>query len=70
GRDKFSGVGWEATLTGSPRLAGALAWVDCRVDTVHEAGDHWLVVGSVVDLGSAAGEPLIFYRGGFGGFRA
>jgi flavin reductase (DIM6/NTAB) family NADH-FMN oxidoreductase RutF len=40
------------------------------LEDVHEAGDHVLVVGRVVDLGAAAGEPLLFYRGGLGGFRA
>jgi 3-hydroxy-9,10-secoandrosta-1,3,5(10)-triene-9,17-dione monooxygenase reductase component len=69
GVDKFDGVGWDPAPTGSPRLHDVLAWVDCRVEAVHAAGDHWLVLGAVVDLGSRTGEPLLFYRGGFGAFR-
>lgn len=70
GADRFTGVGWEpSATTRSPVLAGVLAWVDCRVHAVHEAGDHLLVVGRVVDLGiSGRGSPLLFYRGGYGRF--
>lgn len=70
GADKFAGVGWSPGPTGSPRLEDALAWIDCRVEAVHDAGDHVLVVGAVAGMGSGPGEPLLFYRGGFGGFRA
>lgn len=70
GADKFAGLGWSPGATGAPRLDGALAWVDCAVEQVSEAGDHYLVVGRVVDLGTGQGEPLLFYRGGFGTFKA
>ncbi|MFD9410713.1 flavin reductase family protein [Streptomyces sp. NPDC059989] len=70
GADKFAGVAWSpAAGTGSPRIGGGLAWVDCRIESVIPAGDHRIVVGRVVDLTvSDAAEdagPLLFYRGGF-----
>ena len=70
GADKFRGVGWQPShATGSPVIEGVLAWVDCRIQAVHEAGDHLIVVGRVVDLGLAGeGSPLLFYRGGYGRF--
>ena len=34
--------------TGAPLIAGALGWIECRVDTEHEVGDHTLFVGEVV----------------------
>ena len=69
GGDKFSGVAWDdSPATASPRLAGALAWLDCSLRESHAAGDHWLVVGQVLDMGSGEGQPLVFYRGGFGTF--
>jgi 3-hydroxy-9,10-secoandrosta-1,3,5(10)-triene-9,17-dione monooxygenase reductase component len=70
GTDKFAGVGWSQGPSGAPRLHGALAWVDCVIETVHEAGDHYLVVARVVGLEGGSGRPLLFYRGGFGGFEA
>ena len=69
GADKFAGVGWSPTATGSPRLHDGLAWIDCTVEDVHEAGDHLLVTGRVRDLGTGPGDPLLFYRSGFGTFR-
>lgn len=69
GADKFAGVGWRPGATGSPILDGCLAFVECELDAVHEAGDHDIVVGRVVDLGLAGeGRPLLFYRGGYGRF--
>ncbi len=69
GVDKFSGVGWRAGLTGAALLEGCLAHVECEVEAVHDAGDHDIAVGRVVDLGvSGEGHPLLFYRGGYGRF--
>lgn len=52
---------WE----GVPRLAGCAATLACAVDTVHEGGDHWIVVGRVVDAVRADGAamPLVFFGG-------
>ena len=67
GVDKFADVKWTPSpQTGSPMLEGALAQVDCTIHAVHEAGDHYVVIGRVVDLISQDGgeqEPLLFYRG-------
>jgi len=69
--DKFNGVGWSPGPGGLPILDGALAWVVCRVSQIHEAGDHELVVGEVLDLGvDHSGRPVLFYRGGFGRFES
>jgi 3-hydroxy-9,10-secoandrosta-1,3,5(10)-triene-9,17-dione monooxygenase reductase component len=70
GSDKFAAVGWSAGACGAPRLKGSLAWVECSIEEVHSAGDHYLVVARVTDLEAAPGRPLIFYRGGFGSFEA
>ena len=65
GSDKFAGVEWEPSeATGSPALAGALGYIDCSVHAVHEAGDHYVVIGRVLALHATdAEDPLLFYRG-------
>ena len=70
GADKFEGIGWEPTSTGSPKLAGVLAWIDCTIEAVHDAGDHEICVGRVqeMDVGVEPAGPLVFYRGGYGRF--
>jgi flavin reductase (DIM6/NTAB) family NADH-FMN oxidoreductase RutF len=72
GTDKFAGVVFTPSdTTGSPVLDDVLAWVDCTLETVHDAGDHLIVVGRVVDLSvEQEGKPLLFYRGGFGTFHS
>lgn len=68
GADKFAGVAYDAApATGSPRLAGTLAWIDCTIHAVHTGGDHLIVVGRVDALGATAGEepPLLFHKGRF-----
>ncbi|GGV03305.1 monooxygenase [Actinomadura cremea] len=68
GDDKFAGIEWTRTRGGAPLIEGALAWIDCSVEREHVAGDHVIVVARVHDLGRHAdGDPLIFYRGGYGG---
>jgi 3-hydroxy-9,10-secoandrosta-1,3,5(10)-triene-9,17-dione monooxygenase reductase component len=70
GTDKFAGVGWAPSPNGAPRLLDCLAWIDCTIETAHEAGDHFLVVARVDALEAGSGRPLLFYRGGFGGLDA
>ena len=54
-------------LSASPILHDALAYIDCTIQDVHDAGDHVIVVGKVLELGVLSEEgPLLFYRGGYG----
>ncbi|WP_372733501.1 flavin reductase family protein [Nocardioides sp.] len=67
GSDKFAGVPWApAPVTGSPLLDGVLGYVDCQIHTAYEAGDHFVVIGQVVDLAVPDAEvtkPLLFFQG-------
>lgn len=68
GADKFAGVGWDpAPETGSPLLHGVIGYVDCRVEAVHRAGDHFVVIGRVLDLGTTeVPHALTFFEGRYG----
>jgi flavin reductase (DIM6/NTAB) family NADH-FMN oxidoreductase RutF/DNA-binding IclR family transcriptional regulator len=67
--NKFAGVAWRAGGTGSPIIERVVAWADCRIETVQEAGDHLIVVGRVLELAIERWtEPLLFFRGGYGRF--
>lgn len=71
GHDRYAGVDHEIGAHGTPRLAGAIARIDCEIVDEHAAGDHVIVVGRVLELDVADSEqaelhsPLIFYRGDF-----
>jgi 3-hydroxy-9,10-secoandrosta-1,3,5(10)-triene-9,17-dione monooxygenase reductase component len=63
---KFDGVEWKPAPTGAPVVDGVLGYVDCVIDTVHEAGDHYIVVGRVKELAMGDAEkadPILFYQG-------
>ncbi len=74
GADQFDEVATQTATTGSPIIAGAHGWVDCRVWATHAGGDHVIVVGQVVALGEAPTTsdggttgPLVYHRGGYTG---
>ena len=61
---EFDHLAWKpAPVTGSPLLADGLAYVDCEVRDTHEAGDHTVVLGEVVDLDDLRddAEPLVWW---------
>lgn len=49
-------------VTGAPLLADALAWIECRLWTLYDAGDHSIFVGEVVALGEGEPGPGLVYR--------
>jgi 3-hydroxy-9,10-secoandrosta-1,3,5(10)-triene-9,17-dione monooxygenase reductase component len=68
GDSKFSTIGWRPSpVTGAPVINDVLAWIDCEIHAVHEAGDHWIVIGRALELEVGhEGGPLVFFRGGYG----
>lgn len=72
GTDKFAEIDWSpAPITGSPVLDGTLVWIDCAIDATHEAGDHYIVIGRVLELDvrPEAGAPMVFFQSGYSGLR-
>ncbi|GHB70998.1 monooxygenase [Streptomyces viridiviolaceus] len=66
GGQKFATVPWRPSPYGTVVIDGALATVDCRLAAVHEAGDHYIVTGEVVDLAAREnGRPLLYFRSRF-----
>ncbi len=53
---------------GRPRLEGCLAALGCECHQTVDGGDHWIVIGRVVELyqGIEPQLPLLFYRGRYG----
>lgn len=70
GCEKYGDIRFRLSGNGSPILEGAIAWIDCAIEQVTDAGDHHFVLGRVLSTGIAReGDcPMIFLRGKFGGF--
>lgn len=70
GDDKFAGLDYRLSRLGSPVLDDVVAWIDCTLDAIHQAGDHWIVLGRVRELDiERADHPLLFLRGQYGNFQ-
>lgn len=62
---RFQGLDTAEAGTGSPVLDRALAWLDCKVRSSVDAGDHTLVLGEPLDVHAREGRPLLFYESAF-----
>lgn len=63
GKKKWAGIDWSVGRFGQPILAGSLAWLECELRAVHDAGDHHLVVATVLDLdANTYQQPLLYFR--------
>lgn len=47
GEDRFAGLNIQTAENGCPILSDALAYLECRIDSRSECGDHWLVYAVV-----------------------
>ncbi|WP_344969908.1 flavin reductase family protein [Salinactinospora qingdaonensis] len=70
GIDRFAApTRWSRGPADLPLLEGALGHVLCRRYDLLAIGDHWLIVGRVVDTAVRDdGQPLLYQRGRYGSF--
>jgi flavin reductase (DIM6/NTAB) family NADH-FMN oxidoreductase RutF len=68
--EQEAGARFERTAHGTPVLQGALAYLECRLHTAQDAGDHTIFIAEVEDVRVREGDPLLFYRGKYHGIGA
>ncbi|MFF0371671.1 flavin reductase [Micromonospora sp. NPDC005087] len=66
--DKFRGVALRIGAFGLPLLSDALAHIECEVVESVVGGTHTIFLGRVVSATAGQGQPLTYFRGGFGRF--
>jgi flavin reductase (DIM6/NTAB) family NADH-FMN oxidoreductase RutF len=59
---RFDGIAWTTGFSGVPLIEGALAWFECRLDRVIEAGDHVILLGEVEQAATFEGRPLLYFH--------
>ena len=64
--DRFTGVDYQLGPVGAPRIAGCVAWFECRHHSQQRAGDHVLFIGRVEAFARHAGTGLVFHHGRYG----
>ena len=60
--EKWQGVA-AIERSGVPVLAEAIVWVVCELRDLLDGGDHTIVTGHVLELGTSEGDPLVFVDG-------
>jgi flavin reductase (DIM6/NTAB) family NADH-FMN oxidoreductase RutF len=61
--EEEAGARFERAKHGTPMLCGAIAYLECRLHSAQEAGDHTIFIAEVEDVVLREGEPLLFFRG-------
>ena len=62
--DRFAGTRWEVGEYGAPILPSSLGIFECKRDALHEAGDHFILVGRVEKASfEPRRDPLLYFRG-------
>ena len=47
-------------------MAGAVAQIECTTESIHDGGDHDILIGRAKTLASSGTvRPLIFFAGGY-----
>jgi 3-hydroxy-9,10-secoandrosta-1,3,5(10)-triene-9,17-dione monooxygenase reductase component len=67
GTDKWAGVSWlPGRVSRDPIIDGAVASLECSVDSESDAGDHIVVLARVHHLcADSDRRPLLFYQGAY-----
>lgn len=63
--EKFAGVAWQLDHD-LPRVGQAPGWLACEVAELVEAGDHVVLLGSVVAADTVRHQPLTYHMRSFG----
>jgi flavin reductase (DIM6/NTAB) family NADH-FMN oxidoreductase RutF len=60
--EREAGARFDRTTHGTPVLNGALAYLECRLHTAQDAGDHTIFIAQVEEVVVREGDPLLYYR--------
>ena len=75
GRHFEIGAGVELLQQGpvAPLVPGSLGALSCLIETMHDGGDHWIVIGRVIALHEqpvgTEKQPLVFFRSRYADLR-
>lgn len=65
GGQKFEGVSYRIGANGAPILSGTIGYIECKVASACDGGDHTLYLGEVQQAETREAKPLLFFRGGY-----
>jgi flavin reductase (DIM6/NTAB) family NADH-FMN oxidoreductase RutF len=63
GQAEKVGAQFDRTPHGTPVLHGALAYLECRLHSAQDAGDHTIFIAEVEDVVVREGQALLYFQG-------
>src|SRR6202008_4818229 len=61
--ERDAGARFDRTAHGTPVLNGAVAYLECRLHTAQDAGDHTIFIAEVEEVVVRQGTPLLYFQG-------
>lgn len=62
-----AGAAFDRTKHGTPVLQGALAYLECKLHSAQDAGDHTIFIAEVEDVVVRDGRPLLYFESKYRG---
>jgi flavin reductase (DIM6/NTAB) family NADH-FMN oxidoreductase RutF len=62
-----AGATFDRTQHGTPVLHGALAYLECKLHSAQDAGDHTIFIAEVEDVVVRNGRPLLYFESKYRG---
>lgn len=63
--DKFQGTNYRLGVGNVPVLENCSAVFECELFQIIEGGDHWIMVGKVVNFADEGRSPLVYHQGAY-----
>lgn len=63
--DKFANVDYSEGAGKAPVLPNTSACFECEKFTIYEGGDHWILIGKVVNFTDSGRAPLVYHQGSY-----
>ncbi|MBI3799328.1 MAG: flavin reductase family protein, partial [Deltaproteobacteria bacterium] len=61
--EKFDGIAYKTGECNVPLLEGAMGYIECKLLSGYDGGDHTIYVGEVLDAMASGERPLLFFKG-------
>ena len=63
GIEKFEGTPYKTGECNVPLLEGAMGYIECKLISGYDGGDHTIYIGEVLDAMASGERPLLFFKG-------
>ena len=64
--DRFSKCSWELSKNNVPVIKDAFANLECKKHRVVDAGDHYILIGQVVNIQKTDTDAMLYYKRNLG----